>query len=75
MKEDIIWKKLNQILEEELKIDEVSMETSQENTAEWDSMTYLSIVARVEEEFKVEVTPQNIERFSSVKSIVDEILR
>ena len=64
MKEESIWKKLSPILLEELKIDEVSIETSQENTAEWDSMTYLSIVARIEEEFKVEVTPQNIERFS-----------
>lgn len=62
--------KLFEILNEELKIDNTSLETSQENTPSWDSMTYLSIAARIENEFDFEITPENITSLNSVKNIL-----
>lgn len=62
--------KLIEILNDELKIDDVSIDTTQENTPSWDSMTYLSIAARLESEFNLEITPDNITSINSVKNIL-----
>ena len=51
----------------------ITPESTQENTEGWDSLAYMTIVAMVEKNFKVKITPNNIIKFDSVKSIVDLI--
>jgi acyl carrier protein len=65
--------RVKKILQEELHLDKIKDDAKQADHGEWDSMTYMSIVARVQDEFGVEATPENIESFGSVADIVREI--
>ena len=67
--------KLTDLLASVLGIDTIADNGSQEDYPEWDSLAYMSVVARVEEEFGVEVTAENIEAFGSVGGILKEIDR
>ena len=44
-----------------------------ENTSEWDSLAYLSVISVMEEEFEIEITEKNINNFGSVKNILNEV--
>lgn len=48
----------------------INIDSNQENTSEWDSLAYMSIVSMVEKEFKIEISFDNIKKFDSVKSIL-----
>ena len=41
--------------------------------AEWDSIAYLTIIARLEEKFKLTINQDNINNFGSFKNIIREI--
>jgi acyl carrier protein len=56
-----------------LSLEEVDLETSQENSIEWDSMSYLSIMSDIESEFDVLISEENINNFGSVRQIINEI--
>lgn len=58
-----------------LKLSDVSNNASQEDFAEWDSMAYLSILSEIEDEFKVQVTSENIDNFGSISKIIAEIYK
>ena len=56
-----------------LNVNSIDLQSSQENTSEWDSLAYLSVICAIEEEFEIEITEKNINNFGSVKNILNEI--
>ena len=56
-----------------LNVNSIDLQSSQENTSEWDSLAYLSVISVMEEEFEIEITEKNINNFGSVKNILNEI--
>ena len=72
-KENAIKNKIIAILSEVLNKDTVNLETSQENTEEWDSLTYLTILTHLEKEFNIDINETNINEFGSVKKIINQI--
>ena len=56
-----------------LNVNSIDLQSSQENTSEWDSLAYLSIISAMEEEFEIEITEKNINNFGSVKNILNEV--
>ena len=56
-----------------LNINNIDLQSSQENTSEWDSLAYLSVISVMEEEFEIEISEKNINNFGSVKNILNEI--
>ena len=73
MQKHEINKKVKALLLEILNVENLPLNASQENMAEWDSIVYLTIIARLEEKFKLKINQDNINNFGSVKSIVKEI--
>jgi len=56
-----------------LNVNSINLQSSQENTSEWDSLAYLSVISAMEEEFEIEITEKNINNFGSVKNILNEV--
>ena len=56
-----------------LNVNSINLQSSQENTSEWDSLDYLSIISAMEEEFEIEISEKNINNFGSVINILNEI--
>ena len=56
-----------------LNVKSIDLQSSQENTSEWDSLAYLSVISAMEDEFEIEITEKNINNFGSVKNILNEI--
>ena len=56
-----------------LNVNSINLQSSQENTSEWDSLAYLSVISVMEDEFEIEITEKNINNFGSVKNILNEI--
>lgn len=50
---------------------EISAHTNREDVPEWDSLSHLSLILELEEEFHLGLTPEEIENMKSV----DEILK
>ena len=72
-KENEIEKKIIAILTDVLNKDKINSETSQENTEEWDSLTYLTILTQLEKELNIEINEKNINEFGSVKKIINQL--
>ena len=66
-------KKVIAIVSNTINIKNIDIQSSQENTSEWDSLAYLSVVCAIEEEFAIEISQENINNFTSVKNILNEI--
>ena len=58
---------------EELNVESMADGARREDFAEWDSLTYLRIIAAIENVFRIEITPENINNFNGVENIVHEI--
>lgn len=61
------------IVSKNLNVKNIDLQSSQANTPEWDSLAYLSVLSAVEEEFAIEISQENINNFSSVQKILNEI--
>ncbi len=61
------------ILKDVLEIDEVSMNISQDNCENWNSLRHLNLVSDLEDEFDVELEPEEIAEMKSVKDIISII--
>lgn len=70
----IIKVKIKKILEEILDIDNLPEDASDKNIDEWDSLTYLTILTKIEDEFQLKIDENNINHFDSYKSIVQLII-
>ena len=73
MRKHEINKKVKALLLEILNVENLPLDASQENMAEWDSIAYLTIIARLEEKFKLKINQDNINNFGSFKNIIREI--
>ena len=73
MRKHVINKKVKTLLSEVLNVENLTLDASQENMAEWDSIAYLTIIARLEEKFKLKINQDNINNLGSVKGIIKEI--
>lgn len=65
--------KVKSILLNELNLDMIEDGARQEDYSEWDSLTYLRILSVLEDEFALQITSENINKFNSVTNIVKEI--
>ena len=73
MQKHEINKKVKALLLEILNVKNLPLDASQENMVEWDSIAYLTIIARLEEKFKLKINQDNINNLGSVKGIIKEI--
>ena len=53
--------------------EDVSENSSDQNTVSWDSLAYMAILSCIEDEFGVEVSEGNINNFDSIANIISEI--
>ncbi|MCP4265427.1 MAG: acyl carrier protein [Candidatus Brocadiaceae bacterium] len=65
--------KVKSILLNELNLDMIDDNARQEDYSEWDSLTYLRVLAVLEDEFGLQITSENINKFNSISNIVREI--
>ncbi|MCS6989733.1 MAG: phosphopantetheine-binding protein [Chloroherpetonaceae bacterium] len=52
---------------------EISLNTKQEDVAEWDSVSHLELILELESEFELNLTPEEIENMKSVEAILRAI--
>jgi len=62
------------IVAEILALSDISEDASQENTPEWDSMAYISIVSAIEDEYGIEISEDNIDDFGSIEEILRKVI-
>lgn len=64
--------KLFEILSDVLEIDieKVNESLSQDNTDDWDSVTHLTLIAEIEDEFEISLEPEDIEKMKNVTAIL-----
>ena len=65
--------KVFKIMKDVLEMDEVSMNTSQDNCENWNSLRHLNLVSELEDEFDVEFEPEEIAEMKSVNNIIEII--
>lgn len=70
-----LTEQVKSILKDELNIEAIDDAAVQGDFPEWDSLTYMRIVAAMESTFGIEITADNINHFNSVANIVKEIER
>ena len=66
MKDKVI-KSMKDVLETE----DISLNTSQDNCENWNSLRHLNLVSELEDEFGVEFEPEEIAEMHSVNSIIE----
>jgi len=65
--------KVKEILIDELNLESIENDAKQEDYPEWDSLTYMRIIAAIEDSFDIHITRENINNFNSVSNIVKEV--
>ncbi|MBF8273270.1 MAG: Carrier protein [Magnetococcales bacterium] len=75
MNDSIIIEKIKLVIKEELSLEHISDSASQDNVPQWDSMAFMSIVAKLEDTFGILVTADNVVLFDSIEKIFGEIKR
>ena len=65
MKEKVI-----EIIKDVLETEDISLNTSQENCENWNSLRQLNLVSELEDEFDVEFEPEEIAEMKSVEMVL-----
>jgi acyl carrier protein len=65
MKEKVI-----EIVKDVLETEDISLNTSQENCENWNSLRQLNLVSELEDEFDVEFEPEEIAEMKSVEMVL-----
>lgn len=61
-------------LQEALEFEEtLTLQTNLKETEEWDSMAVMVLIAFVADNFEVELTTVNIEKMTTIESLIDQI--
>ena len=68
-----IKKKIESLIKKVLNIDTLPRKASSKNLEEWDSFAYLTIISKLEKEFKLTINQKNINNFNSIENIIKEI--
>ncbi len=66
MKEKVI-----EIVKDVLETEDISLNTSQENCENWNSLRQLNLVSELEDEFDVEFEPEEIAEMKSVERVLE----
>lgn len=66
-------KKIESLIKKVLNINTLPKNASSTNVEEWDSFAYLTIVSKLEKEFKLTINQKNINNFNSIENIIKEI--
>ena len=66
MKEKVI-----EIMKDVLETEDLSLNTSQENCENWNSLRQLNLVSELEDEFDVEFEPEEIAEMKSVERVLE----
>ena len=70
MKDDT-EKKIIKIVEQVTHDSGININSTDQNVDGWDSLAYLVIALKVEENFKIEITIQNIDKLNSIRNIIE----
>lgn len=65
--------KVIKIMKDVLETEDISLNTSQDNCENWNSLRHLNLVSELEDEFGVEFEPEEIAEMHSVNSIIEII--
>lgn len=65
--------KVLEIMTNVLETEDISMDTSQNNCENWNSLRHLNLVSELEDEFDVEFEPEEIAEMISVGKILETI--
>jgi len=68
-------KKIEKIFSEVLEIDSIDSNSSLNNTENWDSLNHLILISRIEDEFQITFTPEEIENLNSFEKILKKVIR
>ena len=68
MKEKVI-----EIMKDVLETEDISLNTSQENCENWNSLRQLNLVSELEDEFDVEFEPEEIAEMKSVEMVLKNL--
>ena len=63
--------KLKEVIE--IEDHEVALEDEFRNYDEWDSLTYLSVIAMLDEEYGVEIETEDFKKLRTVGALLDEV--
>lgn len=76
MTREEILKKVTEILRDEFEDNElvVTEKTTAADVDEWDSLSHLSLIHSVEEEFSIKFTINEIQDFKNVGEMIDSII-
>ena len=66
MKEKVI-----EVMKDVLETEDLSLNTSQENCENWNSLRQLNLVSELEDEFDVEFEPEEIAEMKSVERVLE----
>lgn len=69
MKDDV-EKKIIEIVGQVTHDSGVNINSTDQNVNGWDSLAYLMIALKVEENFKIEISIENIDQFNSIRNII-----
>ncbi len=70
MKNEELTQRVIAIVKETTQSKHVNEFSNVDNLPNWDSLAYMTVVAAVEDEFKIQVNQENITEFDSVEKIV-----
>ena len=70
MKNEELTRRVIAIVKETTQAKHVNEFSTVDNLPNWDSLAYMTVVAAVEDEFKIQVNQENITEFDSVEKIV-----
>jgi acyl carrier protein len=72
-----VLEKVNEIARDVFENDEVVLtdESTANDVEEWDSLTHLSLISDIEEEFKINFTLREISGFNNVGELIDALIR
>jgi acyl carrier protein len=76
MERQEVYKKLNEIFEDVLDIEDVELtdSTSADDIEEWDSLSHIQLIVAVEKAFKTKFTSLEIMKWKNVGELVDTIM-
>tara|TARA_Y100000590_G_scaffold195273_1_gene221718 strand:+ start:176 stop:403 length:228 start_codon:yes stop_codon:yes gene_type:complete len=66
-------KRLLSILKNVLNNKKINENSNIDNVSQWDSLSYINIIVKVEKEFSIKVNQKNFHKFNSFKNILNII--
>ena len=65
--------RIKEVMKRVFQLNEIPDNISQSNCAKWDSMTHLSLIVELEEEFNISLEPEDIAKMKSLEIIEETI--